>query len=136
MDRWLVRPVVVAVALAIALSTVPAAAKTVGITASPNPARVGERVRHDVEVGAVARLEVWVSARGFDRPLPGTLPTGAWSYECCPSQTAGTPAWHYRSSTFAPRGAYHFGAVASAPGNFLSTAFLAGAFEGVWIRIR
>jgi hypothetical protein len=136
MDRWLVRPVVVVIAVAIALSAVPASAKTVGITASPNPARVGERVRHDVEVGTVGRLEVWVSARGFQRPGTGSLPTGTWNYECCPSQTAGTPAWHYRSSTFAPRGAYHFGALASAPGNFLSTAFVAGVFAGVWIRIR
>jgi hypothetical protein len=136
MDRWLVRPVVVVIAVAIALSAVPAAAKTVGITASPNPAPVGDRVRHDIEVGTVGRLEIWVSARGFGRPGPGTLPTGAWTYECCPSQTAGTPAWHYRSSTFAPRGVYRFGAMAVAPGSFLSTAFVAGVFAGVWIRIR
>jgi hypothetical protein len=136
MDRWLVRPVVVVIAVAIALSAMPAAAKTVGITASPNPARVGDRVRHDIEVGTVGRLEIWVSARGFGRPGPGTLPTGAWTYECCPSQTAGTPAWHYRSSTFAPRGVYRFGAMAVAPGSFLSTAFVAGVFAGVWIRIR
>jgi hypothetical protein len=136
MDRWLVRPVVVVIALAIALSAVPAAAKTVGIAASPNPARVGERVRHDVEVGTVGRLEIWVSARGFQRPGLGTLPSGTWSYECCPSQTAGTPAWHYRSSSFASGGAYRFGAVAVAPGTFLSTAFVAGVFAGVWIRIR
>jgi hypothetical protein len=136
MDRWLVRPIVVMIAVAIALSAVPAAAKTVGITASPNPARVGDRVRHDVEVGSVGRLEVWVSARGFERPGPGTLPAGTWSYECCPSQTAGTPAWHYRSSAFTSGGRYRFGAVAVAPGNFLSTAFVAGVFAGVWIRIR
>jgi hypothetical protein len=132
----LVRPVVVVIALAIALSAVPAAAKTVGIVASPNPARVGDRVRHDVEVGTVGRLEVWVSARGFQRPGLGTLPSGTWNYECCPSQTSGTPAWHYRSSAFASGGVYRFGAVAVAPGNYLSTAFAAGVFSGVWIRIR
>jgi hypothetical protein len=97
---------------------------------------VGERVRHDVEVGSVGRLEVWVSTRGFERPGPGTMPAGTWTYECCPSQTAGTPAWHFRSSTFASSGSYRFGAVAAAPGSFLSTAFVAGAFAGVWIRIR
>lgn len=132
MKRWFV-PVVL---LTVALAAVPAAAKTVGVTASPNPARVGDRVRHDVEVGTVGRLDVWVSARGFDRPGQGTLPAGTWSYECCPGQTAGTPAWHYRSSSFVAQGAYRFGAVARLPGTFLSTALVAGVSASVWIRIR
>jgi hypothetical protein len=132
MKRWLI-PVVV---LTVALSAVPAAAKTVGVTASPNPGRVGDRVRHDVEVGTVGRLDVWVSARGFDRPGTGTLPAGTWSYECCPSQTAGTPAWHYRSSSLVGRGVYRFGALARLAGTFLSTAMVAGVSAGVWIRIR
>lgn len=135
MKRWLV-PFAVVVVVVSALSAFPAAAKTIGITATPNPARVADRVRHDVEVGTVGRLDVWVSARGFERPGSGTLPGGTWSYECCPGQTAGTPAWHYRSSSFIGQGSYRFGAVARVPGTFLSTAMVAGASASVWISIR
>jgi hypothetical protein len=132
MRRWLL-PIAL---LVVAVTAVPALAKTVGLTASPNPARMGERIRHDVEVGTVARLDVWVSARGFDRPGSGSLPAGTWSYECCPSQTAGTPAWHYRSTSFVARGVYRFGAVARSPGPFRSTAMVAGVAASVWITIR
>ena len=98
------RTIAIAALLLMVFAT-PAAAKTVGLPAPPNPARVGERVVYTVDVAVTARLEVWVSARGFAQPRMGTLPSGAWVYECCPSQSAGTPAWHYRSSTVAAAGA-------------------------------
>jgi hypothetical protein len=122
--------------LVVALTAVPALAKTVGLTASPNPARVGERVRHDIAVGAIGRLDVWVSARGFSQPGSGTLPAGTWSYECCPRQTAGTPAWHYRSSSIVATGQYRFPATAQTRGTFLSTAAIGGATSRVWVSIR
>jgi hypothetical protein len=127
---------IVVVGLCLILSAGPATAKTVSIGASPNPARVGERVRHDVGVGTVGRLEVWVSASGFEQPASGTLPSGTWTFECCPSQTAGTPAWHYRSSSFVAPAAYRFSALARTPGYFVSTASLAGRSSKVRIRIR
>jgi hypothetical protein len=127
---------IVVVGLCLILSADPATAKTVSIGASPNPARVGERVRHDVVVGTVGRLEVWVSASGFEQPASGTLPAGTWSFECCASQTAGTPAWHYRSSSFVSAGVYRFSALARAPGYFVSTASIAGQSSRVRIRIR
>jgi hypothetical protein len=127
---------VVVVGLCLILSAGPATAKTVSIAASPNPARVGEPVRHDVIVGTGGRLEVWVSASGFQQPGSGTLPSGTWSFECCPSQTAGTPAWHYRSSSFVFPGGYRFAALARAPGDFVSTASIAGRSSKVRIRIR
>lgn len=127
---------VVVMGLCLILSAGPATAKTVSIGASPNPARVGERVRHDVGVGTLGRLEVWVSASGFDRPATGTMPGGTWSFECCPRQTAGTPAWHYRSSSFVQPSGYRFSALARAPGYFVSTASVAGGSSSVRIRIR
>jgi hypothetical protein len=133
------RRLVVCAAVCVALCAVviaPAVAKTVGIAASPNPARIGDRVRHDVSVGASGRLEAWVSAAGFERPGSGTLPSGTWSLECCPGQTAGTPAWHFRSASNVTPGAYRFGAIARAAGTYLSTAALAGGSAGVWVRIR
>ena len=132
MKRWLVALVV----LGVVVTAGAAIAKTVGLSASPNPARVGDRVRHDVEVGASARLEVWISARGFERPGTGTLPSGTWSLECCPQQTAGTPAWHYRSSAVVAPGAYRFGAVAAQSGSYLSSALVGGSVATVWVRIR
>jgi hypothetical protein len=126
----------VLLALCVALVAAPVSAKTVSISASPNPASVGDRVRHTVAVGAsVGRLEIWVSARGFGQPGFGSLPPGTWRYECCPSQTAATPAWHYRSSTTVSPGSYAFTAAARARGTFLSTAAVAGGSSGVWIRI-
>jgi len=125
-----------ALVLVVALGAAPAGAKVVGISASPNPARLGDRVRHTVEVGTSGRLDVWVSAPGFYRPGIGTLPIGAWSYECCPGQTAGTPAWHYRSSGTAGPGLYGFGAATRARGSFLSTALVSGASASVWILIQ
>lgn len=122
-------------ALLLGLVAAPAQAKVVGIDASPNPALVGDRVRHTVEVGATARLDVWVSAAGFQAPGSGTLPPGTWSAECCPSQTLGTPAWHYRSTGVVAAGSYRFNAVARARGTFLSTAMVAGASASVTIRI-
>ena len=125
----------VALALLVALGATPASAKVVGISASPNPARLGDRVRHTVEVGVYGPLEVWVSASGFQSPGLGTLPGGTWSYECCPAQTAGTPAWHYRSSSFSAPGTYRFRAMSQLRGTFLSTASAGGTSAGVWIRI-
>src|SRR5262245_36939821 len=91
------RRLVVVLTLAIGLVAAPAHAKVVGIDAVPNPAVVGDRVRHTIEVGTVGRLEAWVSAAGFQTPGVGTLPAGSWTIECCPSQALGAPAWHYRS---------------------------------------
>jgi hypothetical protein len=114
----------------------PAHAKVVDLSASPNPAVVSDRVRHAVSVGAHARLDVWVSAAGFERPRLGTLPPGTWSYECCPGQVAGTDAWHYRSSSLVTPGSYRFGAIARSRGTFLSTAASSASETSVWIRIR
>ena len=130
MRKWMV-----VTALVVGLVASPAQAKVVGIDASPNPAVVGDHVRHTVEVGAVARLDVWVSASGFQAPGSGTLPLGTWSIECCPSQTLGTSAWHYRSSGVAAPGSYRFNAVARIRGTFLSTATVAGSTASVTIRI-
>jgi hypothetical protein len=124
------------VTVALVLSAGVAAAKTLSISASPNPARVGDRVRHEVVTAVVARLDVWVSATGFDRPSLGRLPNGTWSFECCPPQTAGTAAWHYRSSSFVPPGQYRFPSIARARGTFLSTVVSAGATSHVWVAIR
>ena len=112
-----------------------AEAKVVAITASPNPVVLGDRVRHTVEVGAYARLEVWISAAGFQQPGIGTLPGGSWSYECCPQQTAGTPAWHYRSGGTVVPGSYRFGAVSRARGSFLSSALVGGTIAATWVRV-
>jgi hypothetical protein len=117
------------------VAAAPAHAKLVDLTASPNPATVGTQVRHTVGLGSPARLDLYVSAAGFDRPGTGTLPPGSWTYRCCPAQTAGTPAWFYRSTYVVPVGSYRFGAVAHARGSFLSTATAGGGSAGVWIRI-
>lgn len=130
------RKALLVLTLATGLAAAPALAGIVGIVASPNPARVGDQVRHSVEVGTFGRLEVWVSASGFYRPGSGSLPAGTWAFECCPRQTAGTPAWHYRSSSPVAPGSFRFGAGARSPGSFLSTASIAGSSAGVWIRIR
>lgn len=122
-------------AVIVGLSAATAGAKAVGISAAPNPATIGAHVRHTVTVGIVGRLDVWVSARGFEQPGTGTLPAGTWSLECCPSQVAGTPAWHYRSSGLVPPGPYRFGAAARGRGTFLSTATVSGASASVSIRI-
>jgi hypothetical protein len=118
------------------LTAAPAQAKVVGISASPNPATLGSSVRHTIEVGAYARLDVWVSATGFQAPGSGTLPSGTWALECCPSQTGLTPAWHYRSSSPVAPGSYRFGAVARARGTFLSTAAVTGIVATVRVTIR
>lgn len=129
------RRFVVLTALVVGLVAAPAQAKVVGIDASPNPAMLGDRVRHTVEVGTVARLDVWVSALGFQAPGSGGLPPGTWTIECCPSQTLGTSAWHYRSSGVVVPGSYRFNAVARARGTFLSTAMVAGFTASVTVRI-
>jgi hypothetical protein len=92
-----------ALALAVFVAT-PAHAKLVELTVAPNPAGLGDHVRHTVVVGGPARIELYVSAAGFERPGAGTLPPGSWTYRCCPPQTAGTPAWYYRSNVVAPPG--------------------------------
>ena len=132
MKRWCV----VVILLAGILATPAAGKEIVAIDASPNPASVGVRVRHSVEVGARAGLDVWISASGFRAPGAGSLPPGTWTLECCPAQTSWTRAWHFRSSTLATPGTYRFPAFASAPGRFLSTAIVAGASDGVWVTLR
>ena len=130
------RKALVAAVVLVGLLAGPAEAKTVSITASPNPAFVGGRVVHTVDAFAIGRLDVWVSARGFAQPRMGTLPAGTWSYECCPPQTAGTPAWHYRSSVPTTYGAsYRFGADARLTGSYLSTATIGGSSASIWVRI-
>jgi len=121
--------------LALVVVAGPAHAKLVDLTASPNPADLGTQVRHSVSLGAPARLELYVSAVGFERPGTGTLPAGSWTYRCCPGQTAGTPAWYYRSNAGVPPGSYRFGAMARARGRFLSTAITTVGSASVWIRI-
>ena len=130
------RRMVGALVLVVALGAAPASAKVVGIGASPNPASLGDRVRHTVTVGTYGRLDVWVSAVGFDRPGTGSLPYGAWTFECCPSQTAGTSAWHYRTSGGVSPGSYGFNSTARARGSFLSTAVVAGSSASVWVSVR
>ena len=122
-------------ALATVFVAAPAHAKLVELTASPNPAGVGDRVRHTVSIVGPTRIELFVSAAGFERPGTGTLPPGSWTYRCCPAQTAGTPAWFYRSTVVVPRGSYRFGAVSRARGSFLSTVFTTIGQDGVWVRI-
>lgn len=113
----------------------PAAASPLTLDASPNPTYVGQRVVHTIGVSATGRLDVWVSAQGFAQPRLGTLPSGSWSWRCCPSQTAGTPAWHYRSSSTVSPGTYRFGADTRQRGTYLSTATVGIASATVWVRI-
>ena len=114
-----------------------ASAKPVEISGVAEPGgQSANAVRHDLTVAAPGRLDVWVSARGFAQPANGTLPPGTWSYECCPSQTAGTPAWHFRSSTVVAPGSYRFRATTRSTGTYLSTAVVAGSVASVWVRIR
>lgn len=107
----------------------------VSLGASPNPAVVGERVQHAVTVGTLGRLELWVSAKGFDRPGLGTLPSGSWTKECCPAQTAGTTAWHYRSTIAVTPGEFRFGARSRRTGTFLSSAMLGAASTQLWVHV-
>ncbi len=132
---WVVVPVVLLPALGMGATPPVRAKEAVTIVASPNPAALGQRVRHAVGVGMSGGLQVWVSASGFSQPGMGTLPPGTWTWECCPSQTAGTPAWHYRSARPVPPGTYAFGASARARGTFLSTAAVGSAVARVWVRI-
>jgi hypothetical protein len=130
------RKSVVLVALTLALVQAPAkAGGAVQIAASPNPVGVGQRVVHTVTTSVFGRLEVWVSAKGFAQPGIGTLPPGSWSFECCPSQTVGTPAWHYRSTNPWPVGSFRFGAGAIRTGSYLSTAAVGVAFGSIWVRV-
>ncbi|HWO71217.1 MAG TPA: hypothetical protein VNP94_10760 [Actinomycetota bacterium] len=136
--RWFLRvvvPLVLLPALGMQATEVARAKAAVTIAASPNPAVLGQRVRHTVGVGMSGGLQVWVSATGFSQPGMGTLPPGTWTWECCPSQTAGTPAWHYRSARAVSPGTYAFGAYARTRGTFLSTASVSTAVARVWIRI-
>ena len=134
------RRIVIAVALVCLAALggpIPAAGKSaVSLSAAPNPAAVGQRVVHTVDVAVSGSLQVWVSAAGFAQPRLGTLPPGTWVQTCCPPQTAGTPAWYFRSSGWAPSGTYRFGADARRVGAYLSTASAAFASAGVWIRVR
>jgi len=107
----------------------------IAVSASPNPVVLGQRVVHSVTVAVSGRLGVWVSSAGFGQPGLGTLPAGSWSQECCPSQTAGTAAWHYRSSSPVPVGSYRFGADARRTGSYLSTASLGFPSSSIWVRV-
>ena len=130
------RKSILVIALVVAVATAPSAwASQISLGASPNPAYVGQRVVHTIAVGAPGRLDVWVSAQGFVQPRLGTLPRGSWSWQCCPSQTAGTPAWHFRSSSTVSPGTYRFGVDASQRGTYLSSATVAIASATVWVRI-
>lgn len=120
----------------VVLGATPASAKVVGVSASPNPALLGDRVRHTVDLGVYGRLDVWVSATGFDKPAMGTLPSGTWSFECCPAQTAGTPAWHFRSAGTTGPGTYGFRASTRQRGSYLSTAAIGGTSSSVWVQVR
>ena len=124
-----------ALALAVIVVAAPAQAKLVELTASPNPVGLGDHVRHTVSIGGPARIEVYVSAAGFERPGTGTLPPGSWTSRCCPPQTAGTPAWYYRSNVMAAPGSYRFGTYARARGTFLSTLVTSLGTDGVWVRV-
>ena len=125
----------IVVAVLVGFVAAPVEAKLVELSASPNPANVGSNVRHSVALGAPGRLEIWVSATGFERPGMGTLPPGSWTPECCPSRTAGTSAWHYRSFGVVPPGSYRFGAIGRRRGQFLSSAAVASTVDSVWIRL-
>jgi|GEM_PF-1429346 hypothetical protein len=105
------------------------------IQASPNPATVGQRVTHTLALSTAGSLWVWVSAVGFRQPGLGTLPPGAWVKTCCPAEAGGASAWLYRSTSGVQPGTYRFGAVARAPGSYLSTAEVGLAKAGVWIRV-
>lgn len=111
------------------------AATIVDISASPNPAIVGQKVVHAVKVGLAAPLDVWVSAKGFKQPRLGTLPAGQWRLECCPSATDGSYAWHYRSPGPVQPSTYRFGAVTRSRGTFASTAVVLSNGDVVWVRI-
>ena len=130
------RKMIVLLVMALALLAGPAAeAASVSIQASPNPARLGDRVTHTVGASNYGYLSVWISARGFGQPGLGSLPPGSWRLECCPSETAGTAAWHYRSNTAAGLGTYRFGATTRLRGTFLSTARQGISSATVWVRI-
>jgi hypothetical protein len=130
------RKILVVLGTAVVLgAAVPAQASPILIGAAPNPAAVGQRVVHSVAVGAPERLDVWVSAVGFGRPGFGTLPTGSWSLECCPVQTSGTAAWHYRSTVIAQPGNYRFGVDAAHPGTYRSTARIATSSASILVRL-
>jgi len=130
------RAFVAAVVLATLLVAGPVrAAGSISIQASPNPARLGDRVTHSVGASNYGYLNGWISARGFGQPGLGSLPPGSWRLECCPSETAGTAAWHYRSNTAVGSGTYRFGATTRLRGTFLSTARLGISSATVWVRI-
>lgn len=118
----------------VVFAAAPAQAKIVDLTASPSP-QAGVRTSDTVSIGAPVRLDLYVSAVGFDRPGIGTLPPGSWTYRCCPSQTSGTAAWFYRSTNVVRPGEYRFGALARTRGLFLSTAWTTAGSASVWIRI-
>jgi hypothetical protein len=133
-----VRRILLAIVMAV-VAAVPAravaATAIVDISASPNPAPVGEKVVHVVKVGAYGTLDIWVSAAGFEQPRLGALPPGRWRLECCSSFTGGTSAWHFRSSGIVAPASYRFRALARAKGTFASTAAVGSSSDVVWIRI-
>lgn len=125
-------------ALVVAMATAPGAARgdgPLGLSASPNPAIVGQSVTFGVSISQSvgARLEMWVSARGFDRPTLGSLPLGGWSYQCCTAEVS--PAWYYRSYANAPAGLYRFAATARARGTHPAVARLGAYRASVSIQV-
>jgi hypothetical protein len=90
---------------------------------------------HPIDLGGSGRLDVWISAVGFGKPGLGTLPSGSWTLECCPTQTAGTYAWHYQSFGRTASGKYRFGADAVHPGTYRSTAAIPLVSASVSVRL-
>jgi hypothetical protein len=130
------RRIVLGIVLAV-VATVPAraaaASAVVEISASPNPASLGQKVVHRVGVGAYAPLDIWVSATGFEQPRLGTLPKGRWTLECCSPQPGEGPEWHYRA--IVPPSTYRFGAFARARGWYASIAAVGQSLDAVWVKI-
>jgi hypothetical protein len=116
----------------------PASAQpVVTLGAEPNPALSGQTVRFTIEAAGerAARLQAWISAMGVKRPGLGNLPTGHWDLVCCPAQTAGDPAWHYRSDLLAQGGRYTFRAVADRRGSHVATAAYGAATDSIVFRV-
>ena len=131
MRRW-----GIATVLAVAMLASPAdALAVVTVTASPNPATVGQRVFHTIQTTTGGSLNARVSAVGFAQPTMGTLPPGTWRWECCLPQPAGAPTWYYHSDSVVAPGTYRFGADALRTGRYLSSAGVGSVISGVWVRI-
>jgi hypothetical protein len=130
--------VAVATTLLVGVWAGPATAQsTVALEAEPNPAPSGQTIRFTIEASGdrAVRLQVWISAVGVKRPGLGNLPPGQWNLVCCPGQTAGDPAWHYRSEFPAQDGRYAFRAVADRRGSHVATAAYGAATDCLVFRV-